>query len=124
MKCLVTGGAGFIGSHIAEALVKRGDAVRILDNLTTGTLENIAVFADKIEFQKGDFRNSRDLEHALKGIEVVFHQGALRSVPRSVDDPLGSNESNVTGTLNVLYQSRKAGREARRVCFVLLRLWG
>ena len=102
MKCLVTGGAGFIGSHIADALVQRGDAVRVFDNLTTGKKENLATIWDKIEFSEGDLRQDGDIARAVQGIDVVFHQAALRSVPRSVEDPGSTNDVNITGTLKLL----------------------
>ena len=108
MKCLVTGGAGFIGSHIAEALAKRGDSVRIFDDLSTGSKENFAAFSRQIEFMEGDLRQSRDLARAVQNIDVVFHQAALRSVPRSVDDPGSANDINITGTLHLLMASRAA----------------
>jgi UDP-glucose 4-epimerase len=108
MKCLVTGGAGFIGSHIAEALAKRGDHVRVLDNLATGDRNNFASFQDKIEFQQGDIRDPKDVEKAVEGVEYVFHSAALRSVERSVHDPSASDEANSRGTLNLLIASRKA----------------
>lgn len=109
MKCLVTGGAGFIGSHIAEALVQRGDSVRIFDNLSTGSKANFSSIQDRVEFVAGDLRNVSEVAAAVKGMDYVFHQGALRSVPRSVDDPVSTNDVNITGTLNVLFASRKAG---------------
>ena len=106
-KYLVTGGAGFIGSNIAEALVKRGDQVRVLDNLSTGyphNLENIDA-----EFVEGDITKTDDVAKAVDGVDYVYHQAELASVPRSVKDPLGTNEACVTGTLNVLHEARKAG---------------
>ena len=109
MRCLVTGGAGFIGSHIAEALVKRGDVVRIFDNLSTGNKENFSTFADRVEFVQGDLRQTEDVARAVQDIDVVFHEAALRSVPRSVDDPGSANDINITGTLNLLMASRAAG---------------
>jgi UDP-glucose 4-epimerase len=115
MKFLVTGGAGFIGSNIAEELVKRRHSVRILDNFTTGKPEHIKSFKDKIEVVKGDIREEKDLRKALKGIDYVFHQAALRSVPRSVDDPLSSNEVNITGTLKLLMAARDA--KVKRVVY-------
>jgi UDP-glucose 4-epimerase len=115
MKCLVTGGAGFIGSHIVEALVGRGDHVRILDNLSTGKRENLQLFGGAIEFQEGDLREKKDLERAVSGVEVIFHEAALRSVPRSIDDPAATNEVNTTGTLNLLMIARPAG--VRRVVY-------
>lgn len=108
-RYLVTGGAGFIGSHIAEALATRGDAVRILDNLTTGQKENFGGFADRVEFVEGDIRDPKELARAMQGVEYVFHQAALRSVPRSVDDPAASNDVNVNGTLQLLIAARNAG---------------
>jgi UDP-glucose 4-epimerase len=115
MKCLVTGGAGFIGSHIVEALVQRGDSVRVLDNLSTGRRENLQMFGNHIEFIEGDLREKKDLERSVAGVEVVFHQAALRSVPRSIDDPGATNDVNITGTLNLLMAARKAG--VRRVVY-------
>jgi UDP-glucose 4-epimerase len=115
MKCLVTGGAGFIGSHIAETLAKRGDSVRILDNLSTGSVENFAAFKNQVEFVQGDLREPGDVRRAVEGVEVIFHQAALRSVPRSVDDPLSSNNVNITGTLQLLIAARNA--KVRRVVY-------
>jgi UDP-glucose 4-epimerase len=109
MKCLVTGGAGFIGSHIVEALIQRGDAVRVLDNFSTGRRETIQNFSSKIEFLEGDLRHKADLERAVSGVEVIFHQAALRSVPRSIDDPSATNEVNIDGTLALLLTARQAG---------------
>jgi UDP-glucose 4-epimerase len=112
---LVTGGAGFIGSHIASALVERGDRVRVLDSLCTGNRKNLSAIADKIEFIEGDLVNPTDVARSLEGIEVVFHQAALASVPRSVDAPLDTNASCVTGTVTLLEGARKTG--VRRVVF-------
>jgi len=109
MKCLVTGGAGFIGSHLVDALVQRGDSVRVLDNLVTGDRKNLAAAWERIEFISGDIREPRDIERALAGIEVVFHQAALRSVERSVHDPLSTHQTNATGTLLLLETARRAG---------------
>lgn len=107
MKCLVTGGAGFIGSNIAEALAKRGDTVRVLDNLSTGSKENLAPILNKIELVEGDIRDQNDVNRAMVGIDYVFHQGALRSVERSVHNPLATNDVNVQGTLNLLVAARE-----------------
>jgi UDP-glucose 4-epimerase len=107
MRFLVTGGAGFIGSNIAEELVRRRHQVRILDNFVTGKPEHIKGFKDKVEVVRGDIREEKDLRKALKGIDYVFHEAALRSVPRSVDDPLSSNEVNITGTLKLLMIARE-----------------
>lgn len=106
---LVTGGAGFIGSNLVEALVKRGERVRVLDNLSTGKRANIRPFLEMIEWVEGDIRDSKICQKAMNGIEVVLHQAALPSVPRSIADPVLTNEVNVTGTLNLLCAARDAG---------------
>jgi len=108
-KFLVTGGAGFIGSHLAEMLVGRGDSVRVLDNLSTGRRENLASFIDRIQFVEGDIRDLETCRRAVEGMDHVLHQAALASVPRSVADPLLNNAVNVTGTLNLLLAARDAG---------------
>ena len=108
-KYLVTGGAGFIGSNIVEELVRRKASVRVLDSLITGNMDNIRPFEKKIDFIKGDIRDRMALKRALKGIDYVIHQAALRSVPKSVDDPFTTNDINVFGTLNLLMESKKAG---------------
>ena len=108
-KYLVTGGAGFIGSNIVEELVKRNESVRVLDNLSTGRRENIEPFMDGIEFIEGDLRDLDSVRKAVNGVDYVLHQGALPSVPRSIDNPLTTNEVNVNGTLNVLTSARDAG---------------
>jgi nucleoside-diphosphate-sugar epimerase len=108
-KYLVTGGAGFIGSHIAETLVGRGDAVRVLDDLSTGKRENLAGFLEGLEFVEGDIRDLPTCRRAVEGIDHVLHQAALASVPGSVADPLLANAINVTGTLNLLLAARDAG---------------
>jgi len=112
---LVTGGAGFIGSHIAEALVKRGDRVRVLDNLSTGKRENMAHIADEIEFIEGDIRDYDITRRAMEGVNIAFHEAAIPSVPRSVKDPQFNHENNVNGTFNVLMAARDAG--VKRVVF-------
>ncbi len=112
---LVTGGAGFIGSNLVEALLEQGHAVRVLDNFSTGKRENIAPFRDHIDLLEGDLTVLEDVRRAVQGVEVVFHQGALPSVPKSIADPLASHEANVTGTLNVLIAAREA--RVRRVVF-------
>src|SRR6266700_4204444 len=115
MKCLVTGGAGFIGSHIVDALLRRGDAVRVLDNMSTGQPTTIQSLGNRIEFVEGDIRSKADLDRALSGVEVVFHQAALRSVPRSIDDPSATNEVNIDATLALLLAARQA--RVRRVVY-------
>lgn len=112
---LITGGAGFIGSHIAERLVRDGHAVRVLDDLSAGKEENLASFRDQVEFVRGDIRNADVVRDAVRDVEVVFHQAALGSVPRSVADPVTTHEVNITGTLNVLLAACDAG--VRRVVF-------
>lgn len=106
---LVTGGAGFIGSHIAEALVKRGDRVRVLDNFMTGKRENLTHLTGKIEFIEADIRDYAATRQAMENVNVVFHEAAIPSVPRSVADPQLSHDVNVNGTFNVLMAARDAG---------------
>ncbi len=105
---LVTGGAGFIGSHIVEALVRRGDGVRVLDNLSTGHRRNLAHLIDKIEFIEGDIQDYEPTRRAMEGVDIVFHEAAIPSVPRSVSEPLLNHNSNVNGTFNVLLAARDA----------------
>jgi UDP-glucose 4-epimerase len=112
---LVTGGAGFIGSHLVEALVARGDEVRVLDNFCNGHRENLADVADRIELIQGDITDLETVQKATRGVEVVFHQAALVSVPRSVADPLATHHACATGTLHVLMAAREAG--VRRVVY-------
>ncbi len=103
---LITGGAGFIGSHIAETLVNKGERVKIIDNLSTGRMENIKSFIDKVEFVEGDIRDFDLLKKITKGVDIIFHEAALPSVPRSIDNPMASNANNIDGTLNVLYAAK------------------
>ncbi|MCP2619947.1 SDR family oxidoreductase [Candidatus Aminicenantes bacterium AC-334-K16] len=109
MRCLVTGGAGFIGSHLVEGLLKRGHFVRVVDNFLTGKRENLEDIQDKIDFIEGDIRDFSLCREIIKGIDWVFHQAALPSVPRSVEEPRLSNEINVTGTLNLLTAAHESG---------------
>jgi len=109
MHALVSGGAGFIGSNLVEALARGGHSVRVLDNFATGKRENLSSFDGTVELIEGDIRSYHTVREALQGIEVVFHQAALPSVPRSVRDPLTSNAVNVDGTLNILYAAKDAG---------------
>ncbi len=106
-KYLVTGGAGFIGSHISEELVKKGHSVRILDNFSTGKKDNIAPFLNGIELIKADIRDFEACRRAVEGVDCVLHHAALTSVPLSIEDPLSTNEVNITGTLNLLLASRE-----------------
>ena len=108
-RYLVTGGAGFIGSNLAEALVEQGHFVRVLDNFSTGKKENIAGISDKIELINGDIRYLNTVMEAMKDIDYVLHQAALPSVPRSIETPLESNDVNINGTLNVLYAAKESG---------------
>jgi len=106
---LVTGGAGFIGSHIAEALVKRGDRVRVLDNLSTGRLCNLDGFRDEIELIEADLVDVEAVAKAVDGVDCIFHEAALASVPHSIEAPLDTNAACVTGTVTLLDEARKAG---------------
>lgn len=115
MKYLVTGGAGFIGSNIVAELLRRGKQVRVLDNFSTGRRENVKEFAKQIELIEGDLRSYHIVREAVDGIDFVLHQGALPSVPRSINDPITTNQVNVEGTLNILDASRDAG--VKRVVF-------
>jgi nucleoside-diphosphate-sugar epimerase len=108
-KYLVTGIAGFIGSAIARELLKRGEDVRGIDNLSTGKWENIAEIATLIDFRHADLLDERAVESACKGVDYVFHEAAIPSVPKSVLDPVSSHNANITGTLNVLIGARAAG---------------
>jgi len=112
---LVTGGAGFIGSHLVEELLDRGERVRVLDNFSTGKRDNLTPYAGRIEVVEGDLRSQHAVRQAVKGVDYVLHQGALPSVPRSIEDPITTNEVNIGGTLNVLDASREAG--VKRVVF-------
>jgi UDP-glucose 4-epimerase len=110
---LVTGGAGFIGSHLAARLVELGHDVRVLDNFATGRRSNIDAIGGDVELVEGDIQSYERAHKAVRGCEIVFHQAALPSVPRSIQDPLTSNATNVIGTLNVLLAARDEG--VRRV---------
>ena len=110
-KYLVTGGAGFIGSHIVEELVRQGEYVRTLDNYLTGRKENLEEFKDSVDILEGDIRDEEFCRYAVKGVDYVLHQAALPSVPRSVKDPVLTNQINVLGTLNMLVAARDAGVE-------------
>jgi nucleoside-diphosphate-sugar epimerase len=115
MKLLVTGGAGFIGSHVAERLCAAGHEVRILDNFSTGRRANLSDLLEDVEAIEGDIQSYERVHNSVRGCEAVFHLAALPSVPRSVQDPLTSNATNVIGTLNVLLAARDSG--VRRVVY-------
>jgi UDP-glucose 4-epimerase len=106
---LVTGGAGFIGSNVAEELVRRGEKVRIFDDFSSGKRENLRAFAKDVDVVEGDLRDLDAVKRAVRGVTGVYHQAALRSVPRSVDNPLATNDVNITGTLHLLMACRDAG---------------
>lgn len=106
---LVTGGAGFIGSHMVDALVEAGHTVRVVDNFLTGKRENLAHIKDRIDLREISITDLDALSDAMQGVDYVFHLAALASVPRSVNDPQANNENNITGTLNVLMAARDAG---------------
>jgi UDP-glucose 4-epimerase len=117
MKYIVTGGAGFIGSHIVEELAKQQHEVVILDNFFSGRMENIKPFLKKknVAFVKGSITDLSVLKKIFEGADGIFHEGAIASVPRSITNPLATNEANVTGTLNVLIASRDC--DVRKVLF-------
>jgi UDP-glucose 4-epimerase len=109
VRCLVTGGCGFIGSHLVRGLLEAGHKVRVLDNLCTGKRENLDEVVDRIDIVEGDITDPIAVREALSGVERVFHQAALASVPLSLERPLDTNHACVTGTLNMLHWSAKAG---------------
>ncbi len=114
-SALVTGGAGFIGSHLVDRLVRDGWKVRVLDSLATGSLDNLEALSGRVEFVHGDIRNADACARACEGVQTVFHLAAIASVASSVADPLTSHDVNITGTLNLLNGARKAG--VRRFVF-------
>jgi UDP-glucose 4-epimerase len=115
VQVLVTGGGGFIGSHLIERVVRDGHSVRVVDNFTTGHRRNLQPVLDDVDVVEGDLQSYERAHAAVRGCEIVLHQAAMPSVPRSVQDPLSSNASNVIGTLNVLLAARDAG--VQRVVF-------
>ena len=114
-RYLVTGGAGFIGSHLVERLVREGALVRVVDNLSTGRRENLAAVWEKIEWIPGDVCDTRLMREAAEGVDCIFHQAALASVPRILEAPLETHAACATGTLSVLEAARRAG--VRRVVY-------
>ena len=108
-KCLVTGGAGFIGSNLADELIKQGAKVTILDNLVTGFRENLDEIGADFDFIEGDLNNDAAVQKAIEGAEIVFHQAALPSVPRSVENPAETHQACVNGTFNLLVKAKDAG---------------
>ena len=109
MKFLVTGGAGFIGSHIVDALIKNGDKVKVIDDFSSGARENLEGVADKIELTEGDIRDKVVVGNIMQGVDYVLHQAALRSVPKSLGNPEHYNDVNINGTLNILTAAKEAG---------------
>src|SRR5205809_3228579 len=107
--CLVTGGAGFIGSHVAERLVRDGHRVRVVDNVSTGDERNLAHLRNDLEFLRGDLRGPEVCRQACAGVEAAFHLAALPSVPRSMADPWGGHDHNVNATVRLLLAAREAG---------------
>lgn len=114
-RYLVTGGAGFIGSHLVEALIARGDEVRVLDNFATGRWENLRPFEGRFELIEGDCADPATARRAAKGMDYVLHQAAIPSVPRSIADPIGTDHTNCGGTVTMLEAAREAG--VRRFVF-------
>jgi len=112
---LVTGGAGFIGSNIVEALVRKGERVRVFDDFSTGEIANLTTVKDRVEIIEGDLRDLAALRRAVQGVTHISHQAALRSVPRSVDDPLSTDAVNTHGTLQLLVAAREAKTVVRLV---------
>ncbi|MGP8259012.1 MAG: SDR family oxidoreductase [Acidobacteriaceae bacterium] len=114
-RYLITGIAGFIGSTLAHRLVEQGDEVRGIDNLSTGSMDNLAGLGDRIDFRQVDLQDAAGMQSACQGVEYILHQAALASVPRSVRDPLTSHQSNIDGTLNLLLAARDA--RVRRIVY-------
>ena len=114
-RYLITGGAGFIGANLAHALVARGESVRILDDFSTGRPQNLHGIEDRIEVVRGDIRDPKVVARAVAGVEVILHQAALNSNPRSIQEPVQTNDVNVGGTLTLLQAARAAG--TRRVVY-------
>jgi UDP-glucose 4-epimerase len=114
-RVLVTGGAGFIGSNLVRALLDRGDSIRVLDNFATGNRRNLNGLEEDVQVIEGELRSYERVHNAVRGVELVFHQGALPSVPRSVQDPLTTSAVTIEGTLNVLLAARD--EDVRRVVF-------
>jgi UDP-glucose 4-epimerase len=108
-RFLITGGAGFIGANLAHALVARGETVRILDDFSTGRLQNLAGIEDQVEILRGDIRDPATAAQAVAGVEVILHQAALNSNPRSIKEPVLTSDVNVGGTLTLLQAARAAG---------------
>jgi len=109
MNCLVTGGAGFIGSNLVRRLIAQGDSVRVLDNFSTGKRENLDDLRDRIDLVEGDIRSYHIVREAVDGVDLIFHEAALPSVPRSIKDPITTHEVGASGTMNILQAARDCG---------------
>lgn len=109
MNCLVTGGAGFIGSNLVRTLISRGHAVRVLDNFSTGKRENLDDLRERIDLVEGDIRSYHIVREAVDGVDLIFHEAALPSVPRSIKDPITTHEVGASGTMNILQAARDCG---------------
>lgn len=114
-RCLVTGGAGFIGSHLVDGLVWKGHRVRVLDDFSSGKMEHLRHIASKVQIIRGDIGDEKVLKRSLDGVQVVFHHAALRSVPKSMLKPLDTNRVNVEGTLKLLFHSKQS--KVKRLVF-------
>lgn len=115
LNVLVTGGCGFIGSNLAIQLHNLGNSVRIIDNLSTGRIENIKEIIDEIDFRRGDLQDQDAALQAVENIDIIFHQAAIPSVPRSLKDPISSNLANINGTLNILVAAKD--RNVKRIVY-------
>lgn len=123
MKYLITGGAGFIGSHIVDALIERGHKVVVLDNLSSGHKENLSEAWKRIEFFEGDIRDPEPCLKTAKGCDGIFHEAALVSAPDSINRPRDNHDINITGTLNITGSGANAGCQAGGVCQFSGHLW-
>ena len=122
-RCVVTGGAGFIGSALVRGLLAEGYRVQVIDNLATGTLDNLEEIAEEISVYEYDLRDYDRISSVIAGAHRVFHLGALPSVPKSILQPVPSHEININGTFNVLRAAAEGESGSRCICGLLFRLW-